>query len=80
MKVVKSVNPGSVQAFIEEAQTLAQLRCPYCVSYAGICLEPLAIVTEYMAGGDLADFLKLGPDVATQVCKTVCACVCVSVR
>lgn len=35
VKVIKTVNPAAIQDFIEEAQTLAQLRCPFCVSYAG---------------------------------------------
>ena len=56
VKVLRNiVHPEQVQAFVEEASILSDLKHPNCVLLMGVCVEPhhMSIVTEYMRGGDL---------------------------
>ncbi|KNC51117.1 TKL protein kinase [Thecamonas trahens ATCC 50062] len=56
VKVLRDiVHPEQVQAFVEEASILSDLKHPNCVLLMGVCVEPhhMSIVTEYMRGGDL---------------------------
>ena len=37
---------------------MTQIRSPYCVIYMGVCIDPLACVTEFCSHGSLCDLLK----------------------
>ncbi len=59
VKLMKdSVNPTVFKAFEEEVQTMARLQSRYLVRIFGYCLNPHALVTEYMEQGSLYDVLR----------------------
>ena len=59
-----SFSPAALQSFVEEANVLGQLKHPHCVLFMGVCLDPAhcGVVTEYLDGGDLRQFLRTRPD------------------
>ena len=59
---VKQLNPGTMTAaaFVKEATILHQLRHRKLVQLMGVCTvdEPVFIITELMAKGDLLNHLR----------------------
>ncbi|XP_040186477.1 proto-oncogene tyrosine-protein kinase Src isoform X1 [Rana temporaria] len=58
---IKTLKPGTMspEAFLQEAQVMKKLRHEKLVQlYAVVSEEPIYIVTEYMNGGSLLDYLK----------------------
>jgi len=58
---VKTLKPGtmSIDAFLEEAKIMHQLRHRKLVQLMGVCTkgEPMYIITEMMVNGSLLDYL-----------------------
>jgi serine/threonine protein kinase len=64
LKVIRSdllIEPEHFQKFQLEADVMKNLRPhPGVLAFLGVILNPLAIVTEYMEGGSLVDYLHSG--------------------
>lgn len=62
----KSVSSGSStlsredEAFMKEVYMLSQLRHPHVLLFMGFCLDPKAIITEFLSRGSLFDILHGG--------------------
>lgn len=46
------------ESFISEAKMMARLRHPNIVQLLGVCVQPYAVITEFMANGTLNKLLK----------------------
>lgn len=46
------------ESFIGEAKMMARLRHPNIVQLLGVCVQPYAVITEFMANGALNKLLK----------------------
>ncbi|KAG5841599.1 hypothetical protein ANANG_G00168320 [Anguilla anguilla] len=72
---VKTLKPGtmSTEAFLEEANLMKTLQHDRLVRlYAVVTkIEPIYIITEYMANGSLLDFLKSDPGSKVQLPKLI---------
>ena len=49
------------QVFYREALLWKRLTHPNIVPFKGVTLDPLQIVSEWMPGGDLTDYIGLNP-------------------
>ena len=59
--------PEQVQLFQREVQVGATIDHPNCVKLYAVCLDPVALVMEFIDGCDLYDLLH-NPQVAMTVC------------
>ncbi|NP_001274717.1 tyrosine-protein kinase STK [Hydra vulgaris] len=68
---VKTLKPGTMSpaSFLDEAGVMKKLRHKHLVQLYAICSdrEPIYIVTEYMSGGSLLDYLSKGEGVNLQL-------------
>ena len=53
----QQLSAEALEDFCNEVEILAKIHHPHVINFIGACLEPLMIVTELMAGGDLQKLL-----------------------
>jgi len=50
----------SMKEFVDESKVLAKIPpSPFVISLVGICAEPFSILTEYLDGGSLLEYLQV---------------------
>eukprot|EP00198_Chlamydomonas_reinhardtii_P002739 XP_001692075.1 predicted protein [Chlamydomonas reinhardtii] len=63
VKIVRLRHAAELTSFLREVETMSYIRHPNVVPFLGACLsgtDKLSLVTEYMTGGTLADWLHPG--------------------
>ena len=51
-----------MQIFCQEAVVWKRLTHPNVLSLLGVTVSPLQLISDWMSGGDLPDYLKKNPD------------------
>ncbi|PRP86869.1 putative LRR receptor-like serine/threonine-protein kinase [Planoprotostelium fungivorum] len=72
MKQIKTVSMEIVESFMSEVELMKRLQPhPNVVSFLGFCARPLALITEFMAGGSLDDYLNRNPNLSIMKRMTI---------